>query len=80
MSMQSKVLVKFPLYDKMNIDLLSLSAHKFHGLKGSGALIMNQYLKLMPKSHGGHQMYGIRSGTINVAGAVALAKSIAISH
>lgn len=65
--------------DKMNIDLLSLSAHKFHGLKGSGALIMNQYLKLTPQITGGHQMYGFRSGTINVAGAVALAKALRIA-
>lgn len=65
--------------DKMNIDLLSLSAHKFHGLKGSGALIMNQYLKLTPQITGGHQMYGFRSGTINVAGAVALAKALRLA-
>lgn len=62
--------------DKMNIDLLSLSAHKFHGIKGCGALIMNQYLNLTPEITGGHQMYGLRSGTINVAGAVALAKAL----
>ena len=62
--------------DKMNIDLLSLSAHKFHGVKGCGALIMNQYLTLAPEITGGHQMYGLRSGTINVAGAVSLAKAL----
>jgi cysteine desulfurase len=62
--------------DRMNIDLLSLSAHKFHGLKGSGALIVNQYLKLVPEITGGHQMYGLRAGTINVAGAVALSKAL----
>ena len=62
--------------DRMNIDLLSLSAHKFHGLKGCGALIFNQYLKLVPEITGGHQMYGLRSGTINVAGAVALSKAL----
>ncbi|CUM98035.1 cysteine desulfurase family protein [Turicibacter sanguinis] len=65
--------------DKMNIDLLSLSAHKFHGLKGCGALVMNQYLKLVPEITGGHQMYGLRSGTINVAGAVALAKALRLA-
>lgn len=65
--------------DKMNIDLLSLSAHKFHGLKGCGALVMNQYLKLVPEITGGHQMYGFRSGTINVAGAVALAKALRLA-
>jgi len=59
-----------------NIDLLSLSAHKFHGLKGSGALIINQYLKIKPQITGGNQMYGFRSGTINVAGAVALSKAL----
>ena len=65
--------------DKMNVDLLSLSAHKFHGLKGSGALIVNQYLTLNPEITGGHQMYGLRSGTINVAGAVALAKALRLA-
>ena len=65
--------------DKMNIDLLSLSAHKFHGLKGCGALVMNQYLKLVPEITGGHHMYGLRSGTINVAGAVALAKALRLA-
>lgn len=65
--------------DKMNIDLLSLSAHKFHGLKGCGALVINQYLKLVPEITGGHQMYGLRSGTINVAGAVALAKALRLA-
>ncbi|HAX73249.1 MAG TPA: cysteine desulfurase [Firmicutes bacterium] len=68
---------KIPLnMDAMNIDMLSLSAHKIHGIKGSGALIVNQYLKIMPEITGGHQMYGLRSGTINVAGAVALAKAM----
>ncbi|MGL4335584.1 MAG: cysteine desulfurase family protein [Turicibacter sp.] len=62
--------------DRMNVDLLSMSAHKIHGIKGSGALIMNQYLRILPEITGGHQMYGIRSGTVNVAGAVALAKAI----
>ncbi len=61
---------------KMNVDLLSLSAHKIHGVKGSGALIVNQYVKLVPQITGGHQMYGLRAGTIDVASAVALAKAI----
>lgn len=65
--------------NEMNIDLLSLSAHKFHGIKGSGALIMNQYLKIKPQITGGDQMYGLRSGTINVAGAVALAKALRLA-
>ena len=65
--------------DEFNIDLLSLSAHKFHGLKGSGALIVNQYLKIKPQITGGDQMYGFRSGTVNVPGAVVLAKALRLA-
>ena len=61
---------------KMNVDLLSLSAHKIHGIKGSGALIVNEYVKLAPLITGGHQMYGLRAGTVDVASAVALAKAV----
>jgi cysteine desulfurase len=42
-------------------------------------LIVNQYLTLTPEITGGHQMYGLRSGTINVAGAVALAKALRLA-
>jgi len=62
--------------DDMKIDLLSLSAHKIHGIKGSGALIKHHSIQLQPQITGGNQMYGYRSGTINVAGAVALAKAL----
>jgi len=65
--------------DKMNIDMLSLSSHKFHGLKGSGALLVNQYLKVKPQITGGDQMYGFRSGTVNVPGAVAMAKALRLA-
>ena len=53
--------------DKMNIDLLSLSAHKIHGIKGVGALVMRTSMQLTPQIDGGGQMYGVRSGTVNVA-------------
>ena len=46
-----------------NIDLLSLSAHKFHGPKGIGALYIRSGLKLPPYIHGGGQERGIRAGT-----------------
>ena len=62
--------------DQMNIDLLSLSAHKIHGIKGVGALVMRQKMQLDPQTLGGGQMDGIRSGTVNVAGVAGLAKAL----
>lgn len=62
--------------DKMNIDLLSISAHKIHGLKGVGALISAKSMKLVPQIDGGGHMDGTRSGTVNVAGAASLAKAL----
>jgi cysteine desulfurase len=62
--------------DKMNIDLLSISAHKIHGIKGVGALVMRQQMQLISQIDGGKQMNGMRSGTVNVAGAASLAKAL----
>jgi len=53
------------------IDLLSLSAHKVHGPKGTGALVRCRPLPLEPLLHGGGQEEGLRSGTENPFGAVA---------
>jgi len=65
--------------DEMNIDLLSVSAHKIHGVKGVGALIADRNLNLQPQIVGGGQMHGLRSGTVNVAGAAMLAKAMRLS-
>ena len=62
--------------DQMNVDLLSISAHKIHGIKGVGALVMPRNMQITPQIEGGGQMGGIRSGTVNVAGAVSLAKAL----
>lgn len=51
---------------KCNVDLLSFSAHKFHGPKGIGALYIKKGIELTPLLHGGEHMRGLRSGTLNV--------------
>mgnify|MGYP000990545433 FL=1 len=66
--------------DLTMIDSYSISAHKFHGLKGVGVL----YLKSRRTTHnitfGGGQENGLRSGTVNVPGAVSLAKALRLSQ
>jgi cysteine desulfurase len=58
------------------VDLCSFSAHKFHGLKGTGALFIREGVRLDPLLSGGNQEWKVRSGTENVAGAVAMAKAL----
>lgn len=63
-----------------SIDLLSLSAHKFHGPKGIGALYVREGVKLSPIIHGGGQESGLRSATENVAGIAGLGRAAEIAH
>ncbi len=63
----------------MGIDLLSLSAHKIYGPKGTGVLYIRKGTKLDPCVHGGHQEWGRRGGTENVAGIVGLGKAAEIA-
>ena len=65
---------------KMNIDLLSMSAHKFYGPKGVGALYVKEGVNFERIQDGGHQEKGKRSGTENVAGIVGLAEAIKYSY
>ncbi|NHM30610.1 cysteine desulfurase family protein [Neobacillus terrae] len=68
---------KVPLdFQECGIDLCSISAHKFHGLKGTGALFIREGLKLAPLLSGGNQENRLRSGTENVPGLVAMAKAL----
>ncbi len=62
------------------IDLLSLSAHKLHGPKGVGALVVRNGVPLNPLVHGGGQERGLRSATENVAGIVGLGKAAEIAR
>lgn len=51
--------------DLSKADMISISAHKFHGPKGVGALVVNNNITFVPLIHGGGQQDGFRSGTIN---------------
>jgi cysteine desulfurase len=51
----------------LQVDMLTMSPHKFYGPKGIGALYVRKGIKLVPLVHGGGQEYGIRSGTENTA-------------
>lgn len=65
--------------DELNIDLLSASAHKFHGPKGVGFLYIRNGIKLGAYIHGGAQERARRAGTTNVPGIVGMAKAAELS-
>ena len=62
-----------------NIDMASFSAHKIHGLKGSGALIRKQHISLLPLISGGQQEFSIRGGTSNSLVNIVLAKTLRLA-
>lgn len=66
--------------EKMGIDLLSLSSHKFYGPKGVGALYLRRGTPFVPFIHGGAQEAGRRSSTHNVPGIVGLGKAAQIAQ
>ncbi|GAM13610.1 cysteine desulfurase family protein [Mesobacillus selenatarsenatis] len=68
---------KVPLnFYEAGIHLSTISGHKFHGLKGTGALFIKEGVRLSPLFSGGNQEWKQRSGTENVAGMVAMAKAL----
>lgn len=65
---------------EMNIDSLSLSAHKFYGPKGIGVLYVNKKVKFQKFINGGHQERNKRAGTENVASIVGLAEAMELAY
>ncbi len=65
--------------EKLGIDLLSMSAHKFYGPKGVGALYVRKGVNLEPYIHGGAQERGKRASTENVPGIVGMGKAIELA-
>jgi cysteine desulfurase NifS len=64
----------------LDVDMLSLSGHKFHAPKGVGALYVKKGIDLVPVIHGGSQEKGIRAGTENVASIVGLGKAAELAQ
>ena len=64
----------------LGVDLLSMSAHKFYGPKGVGALYIRKGTKLVPYMHGGEQEGGWRAGTHNIPGIVGFGKAAELAQ
>lgn len=76
-----QVLGKYPIDVKLtDIDMLSLSGHKFHAPKGVGALYLKRGTRFRPLFRGGHQERGRRAGTENCASIVALGKAAELAE
>ncbi len=71
---------KIPVrFHELGVTSLSLSAHKFNGPRGAGALLIRRDARLRPLFFGGHQQEGRRPGTEPVAAAVGLAKALELA-
>ena len=66
--------------EKMNIDMLSMSGHKFYGPKGVGALYVNEDISFKPIISGGGQERNKRGGTENVANIVGMGKALKLAN
>jgi cysteine desulfurase len=67
---------KLPIdVEAMQVDLLSLSAHKIYGPKGVGAIYIRKGVEIEPTAHGGHHENNVRSGTENTTGIIGFGKA-----
>lgn len=66
--------------EKLNVDFIACSAHKFHGPKGVGFLYKNKRLRIRPLMTGGGQESAMRAGTENVMGIAGIAKALEIAN
>jgi cysteine desulfurase len=72
---------KIPVnFRELNATSLALGAHKFHGPRGIGALLLREGVQLAPLQYGGHQEAGRRPGTEMVALAAGMARALEICH
>lgn len=65
--------------DELNVDMMSVSAHKFHGPKGVGCLYIRKGVRIAPFIHGGAQERSRRAGTLNVAGIAGMGEAAALA-
>lgn len=65
---------------KLGVDLLSVSAHKFYGPKGVGALYVKKGTKIEPLFQGGHHENNLKPGTENIAGIVGMTKALELAN
>jgi cysteine desulfurase len=66
--------------NKLGVDVLALSAHKFNGPKGVGVLYVRRGTPMLPQQQGGSQERGMRSGTENIAGIVGAATALRMAQ
>jgi len=78
-AVQSIGKIKFNLAES-NINLLSLTAHKFYGPKGVGVLYIRKGTKIVPMQYGGHHEFKRRAGTENTPGIMGLAKAMEVAY
>lgn len=72
--------LKIDLKDELAIDYLTISGHKFHALKGVGALFVREGAPYLPLIRGGHHESGKRAGTENIMGIVAMGAAARLAH
>lgn len=65
---------------EIGVDLMSASAHKFHGPKGAGFLYVGDNVQISSFLHGGKQERGLRAGTENVSAFVGMGKAASLAH